>query len=286
MPPTTISPPPTAEHADIEADELFLMRRNLQRAADRFRLEITAEPTFGRRLRSIGAPVRDARGQRWLRVVTAPHETAHGEWWTGNADANALPMHIAKPYVVDKIEWDDRKCRRRAEVMTLLPGEPCSRDEAPPADLRLSTAWWVALRRTSTTIADAPTQRVHADQNQVSNRIRETFGECADTHVGRWETAHGNLHWNNLFRHEFGLVDWACWGRAPAGTDAATLYCSSLLSPAARRAVRAHFHDVLDSAAGRVAQLHVAARMLVEKGDHRDFVAALRAHARTLLAAS
>ena len=46
--------------------------------------------------------------------------------WTGNADAD-VPSGLAKPRVLDVIEWDDHGWRRqRAEVTTLLPGRPVS----------------------------------------------------------------------------------------------------------------------------------------------------------------
>jgi hypothetical protein len=60
---------------------------------------------------------------------------------------------------------------------------------------------------------------------------------------------------------DFGLLDWEQWGRAPAGTDAATLLADSLVVPELAERVRDVFGDVLDSDAGQLAQLYVAARV-------------------------
>jgi hypothetical protein len=86
----------------------------------------------------------------------------------------------------------------------------------------------------------------------------------------------------------FGLLDWELWGRGPAGTDAATLHCYSLL-PATAKKINAMFADALNSPTGRVAQLYVIARMLrrVDDGDYYpDLAEALTRHAHGLLAST
>lgn len=278
-------PPSAAEVAEADRQFTEWMRVNLARAAAHFAIEIEGEPAFGWRLRSIGAPARNADGEpRWLRVVSEFPEWASGEFWTGNADANTLPATIPRPRVEATTEWTDGR-RQRAELATRLPGQPCSTDDAPVGPLRLGPAWWSALRRTLATLAATPTRRVHADQERVSYRIRRAFGDQVDTYVDRWETVHSDLHWNNLMQPEFGLLDWEGWGRGPAGTDAAILLCCSLLNTGTYRDVRSAFGDVLDSRTGRVAQLYAAARLLhrVEMDKRHDFAHALRAHARALL---
>ncbi|MEB3371290.1 aminoglycoside phosphotransferase [Saccharopolyspora mangrovi] len=277
--------PSAAEVA--EADRRFTewMRANLTRAAAHFAVEIEGEPAFGWRLRSIGAPARNADGApRWLRVVSEFPEWASGEFWTGNAEANMLPASIPRPRVLGTTEWADGR-HQRAELATRLPGRPCSTDDAPVQPLRLDPAWWAALRYTLATLAATPTRRTHADQERVTRRIRGAFGDQLDTHVERWETVHSDLHWNNLMQPEFGLLDWEGWGRGPAGIDAATLLCCSLLNPDTYRDVRSAFADILDSPTGRVAQLYATARLLhrVEMDQRHDFADALWAHARALL---
>jgi hypothetical protein len=86
----------------------------------------------------------------------------------------------------------------------------------------------------------------------------------------------------------FGLLDWELWGRGPAGTDAATLHCYSLLVPAIANKIHAMFADALNSPAGRVSQLYVIARMLrrVDDGDYPDLAEPLTRRAHGLLATS
>ncbi|MBQ0926760.1 aminoglycoside phosphotransferase [Saccharopolyspora endophytica] len=269
-----------------EADRRFAdwMRGNLGLAAEHLAVTVTGDPVFGSRMRSIGAKARDdSGGDRWLRVVSEFPQWAHGQFWTGNADANDLPETISRPRVLGTFEWEDGRCQR-AELSTLLPGHPCSNTDIPATDEPMPFSWWSTLRNTLATLAATSTSRVHTDQDRVTRRIREDFGEQAPTHVERWETVHGDLHWNNLLCPEFGLLSWEAWGRGPAGTDAATLLCCSLLAPTTYLAVLSQFRDVLDTSTGRVAQLYAAARLLLraERDQHHEAARALRIHGRLL----
>lgn len=278
-----------ATSAEIaEADRQFAewMRENLDHAAEQFEVIIAGEPVFGWRLRSIGAPATGHGGPRWLRMVSEPVQWAGGDFWTGNADANTLPPSLPKPCLLGSLEWTEQDWRRqRAELLTLLPGQPCSRTNAPTADLHLPPRWWSALRRTLATLATTPTQRVNADQARVSQRINAAFGDHLDTEVREWETVHGDLHWNNLLQPEFGLLDWEGWGRGPAGLDAATLYCNSLLAPDTAKVVHTTFQGTLCSRSGHLAQLYAVARLLhrITLGDHPALEQPLRDLAASLL---
>lgn len=260
--------------AVAEADRQFRiwMRQNLRDAAQHFGVSLTGEPVFGWLDRSIGA----AAGERWLRVVSEPVESAHGEAWTGNEDAHAV-TGLAKPQVTAVHEWTEADWRRqRAELATRLAGTPCSPFDTPSDDLSLSDEWWRELRRSLDTLHATRTARVHADQASVARRVGEQFG--IEVTITSWHTVHGDLHWGNLLRSPFGLLDWELWGRGPAGIDEATLYLYSLATPNIARTVREHFADVLNSPDGRRAQLYVAARLLHRStfGDHPHLVAPLR----------
>lgn len=267
-----------------EADARFRdwMRENLQRAADHFGLVLVGEPRLGWLDRSISSLVRRGDQQYWLRVVSEDERWIDGDFWTGNLDANVF-TGLSKPRVFDVYEWEEGR-RQRAEMMTLLQGSPCSHTDALRRPIELPDTWWTELRRAVDTVAAMPTNRVNADQELVSNRIRQRF-ESMSPVVTRWETVHGDLHWANLMSPEFGLLDWELWGRGPAGTDAATLLCYSLLVPQTAERVRAVFSDVLETEAGRLAQLYVVSRLLhrIDKGDHPDLAAPLTAHAETLI---
>ena len=228
------------------------MHDNLVHAARHFGLAVVGQPRLGWMDRSIGAPV---EGTLWLRVVSEEKQWAGDSFWTGNLAANAFAA-LRKPYVLDVHEWEERR-RQRAELMTLVPGSPCSPTEA----LRLPDEWWIDLRKTTDVIAAMPTDRVNTDQGEVTGRIQHNYGNSVNPAVRQWETVHGKLHWANLMGPDFGLLDWEQWGRAPAGTDAATLLCDSLAVPELAERVRDVFADVLDSDAGQFAQLYVATRV-------------------------
>jgi len=272
---------------DIDGDAVFrnFMRHNLGKAADRFGLTVVDEPAFGWRLRSIGAATDSPQGGRWLRVVSEECGWAKGNAWTGNLDANTV-ADIVKPHVLDLHEWSEGNWRRqRAEVMTLLSGTPCSPTDVLRAVPDVPETWWVELRRSLDRIALTATGRTHAGQRRVVERIHSRFGDSVDATVTRWATVHGDLHWSNLMRPGFGILDWELWGRGPEGMDAATLLCYSLLEPTVVATVRALFTEVLDTPTGRVAQLYVVARLLgrADSGDHPDLAAPLMRHAENLL---
>ncbi|WP_146134754.1 phosphotransferase [Actinopolyspora mortivallis] len=84
----------------------------------------------------------------------------------------------------------------------------------------------------------------HKTEPEITGRLNRIG---ARRPVLDWETVHGDLHWANLLRPELGLLDWSLWGRGPAGTDAATLYCYSLLAPRTAATVWHTFVDVLDA---------------------------------------
>ncbi|GGM65295.1 hypothetical protein GCM10012275_39810 [Longimycelium tulufanense] len=268
-----------------EADARFRewMRDNLTRAAQHFGLKITGKPRFGWLDRSISAPARRDDRTYWLRVVSEDPQWTHLDFWTGNRDANAI-TGVSKPYVLDVYEWAEWR-QQRAEIMTRLSGRRCSPTDVLRTSITLPEHWWTELHRTISVISATPTHRVNADQDKVTQRIRERFGGQVDPAVDRWDTVHGDLHWANLMRPEFGLLDWELWGRGPAGTDAATLLCYSLLIPDVAERVRTLFADVLASPTGRIAQLYVVARLLrrIDGGDFPDLAKPLAQHARSLL---
>ncbi|MGH3871679.1 MAG: aminoglycoside phosphotransferase [Pseudonocardiaceae bacterium] len=280
--------PTLAPEPDTDADATFRnwMRLNLARAAEKFGLSVTAAPVFGWRLRSIGAVAHGPKGARWLRVVSEQPQWATGEFWTGNQDADTL-TGLPKPVVLASTEWDEAGWRsQRAEVMTLLPGQPCSPTDVVRTEVALSDQWYSELRRSLHRLAGVPTTRTTVTQTRVDGLVRAAFGQHRTLHVNRWETVHGDLHWSNLLQPQLGILDWEMWGRGPAGTDAATLYCHSLLDPGMTHRAHDEFAEILDSPNGVVAQLWVAARLLKRiknSGDFPDLEIPLRHHSDTLI---
>ncbi|TDD50819.1 aminoglycoside phosphotransferase [Saccharopolyspora elongata] len=252
------------------------MRSNLARAAEHFGVTVAGEPVFGWRLRSASAPANSPDGCHWLRVVSEQIQWAQGDWWTGNTDANTI-TGIHKPHVVDVVEWEIPEVRRqRAELMTYVPGRPCSGSDALRADVDLPSGWWSELRRSLDVIRVTPTARIRKDEPAIRKAVRDALGVSIE--LREWETVHGDLHWANLLQPEFGILDWELWGRGPVGTDAASLYCYSLLAPRTAATVWDAFADVLDTPTGTTALLYVAARLQhrVDMGDHPELAAPLR----------
>ncbi|GAA3891112.1 hypothetical protein GCM10022243_65000 [Saccharothrix violaceirubra] len=260
-----------------EADARFKkwMRENLTRAAEHFGLVVSGEPVLGWVDRSISAPVRKDGSDYWLRVVSEDKQWIGGNFWTGNLDANVFDG-LAKPRVLDVFEWEEWR-QQRAEVMTRMPGTPCSLTDALRVAVDLSDQWWAELRRTVDTVAATSTTRVNSGPDKLAERLVQRFGDVVDVTAAEWETVHGDLHWANLFGPRFGLLDWEMWGRGLKGSDAATLLCYSLLVPDVAERVRAVFADVLDTSAGRVAQLYVVARLRrrVDGGEYPDLAGPL-----------
>ncbi|MFF2374843.1 aminoglycoside phosphotransferase [Streptomyces xiamenensis] len=251
-----------------------------------FGLTISGEPLFGWRLRSIGAPADGNDGRVWLRGASEQPEWAHGNVWTGNADANTV-LGLPKPRLLDRYEWTEGSWRsQRAEVLTLLPGAPCSSTPDARADIAVSPTWWTDLQTALTQLASTSTDRISISSEKFNRGIRDAFGDAAaGIHVERWETVHADLHWANLLHSPLGILDWEMWGRGPAGTDAATLYCYSLAVPDLARKIRRHF-PVLDTPDGHRAQLYVAARLLrrAKMGDHPHLSVPLQHHTRQIMA--
>ncbi|MBP2321210.1 hypothetical protein JOF56_001595 [Kibdelosporangium banguiense] len=270
--------------AQADAQFAAWMKENLATAAGRFGLTITGEPVLGWRLRSISAAATRKDQLYWLRVVSQEPEWAQGDSWTGTVDANSIDG-ISKPRVLDVAEWDEGR-RQRAEVMTMMPGETCSPTDALRSPIDLPAQWWESLGQFLGILAATSTARTNTSQIRVTQRIEERFGADVETVVDQWETVHGDLHWSNLVGPDFGLLDWELWGRGPRGTDAATLLCHSLLVPAVAADVHNRFRDVLDTSAGRIAQLYVVARLLhrIDNGDYPDLAEPLKRHASSLLA--
>ncbi|MCC5580931.1 hypothetical protein IMZ11_35490 [Microtetraspora sp. AC03309] len=70
------------------------------------------------------------------------------------------------------------------------------------------------------------------------------------------------LHPANLTSAPLTILDWEGIGSAPAGWDAATLHAYTLPVPEVAAQMRRVFADVLDTPAGRFAELAVAASIL------------------------
>ncbi|MEV5842250.1 hypothetical protein AB0M32_09780 [Streptomyces sp. NPDC051985] len=134
-------------------------------------------------------------------------------------------------------------------------------------DLRLPDSWWNDLAGTLEKVTAVDTDRVAVRQQYMERAIPEFVGIQAPA-VGRWSTAHSDVHWAHLIASPLLMLDWEGWGQAPEDFDAATLYACTLLQPDTADRVRAVF-PALGSPAGLAAEATVCAQLLrtVSRGD-------------------
>jgi hypothetical protein len=270
-----------------EVETRAWMRSHLARATNHFAITLAGDPLWGWCLRSISAPVADRdHHPHWLRVgverIIDIDEMP--EFWRGLVDANAV-TNVPKPSVVGSVEWNEpeRGQRVRADLMTRVTGRPCSPTEGLSVRLAVPECWWDQLRAAVDAIRMVPTERYANRSGSGSGLVRRVFGDEVAGAYRPIETVHGDLHWNNLLGPDLVMLDWELWGRGPVGTDAATLYLFALLVPDTAHRVHDLFADVLDTPAGRIAQIGVASGILYRANQHPQLANAVREHVAPLL---
>ena len=234
--------------------------------------------------RSLSGRATRAEQKVWIRTVTEQSQWVDMLFWTGNFEANKI-VGVPKPIVLDSVETRDEDRWFRTEVMTLVDQAPASPTPAATTPPAIDDAWLNQLRTSLEVLAAASTTREAKVQDDVTQQLREYFGDRIDPQVEQWVTSHGDLHWANLTAPSLVILDWEQWGLAPYGYDIATLYCHSLLVPETAAAIRHRFTHILDSPDGRRAQLLAIARMLsrTRMGDYTDLVIPLHRLADELL---
>lgn len=266
---------------DVDAEAAVEERRRwlaaqLQAAADRFHLAPFGETVTTYDMRSAGRTARTGDGgQVWLRVVLADPDYQPRCRWDGNVTANAI-TGVPKPVVHHWADWDAGDYapgrRVRGEVMSLAPGNAVCPDGILRHDPALPDQWWTGLENALTALAQHPVpgHDEHDTVDVITGNVRDHFGvDLAPTVFDSvvWTTAHTDLHWANLTGPRLCIVDWETWRRPPAGYDAATLYCASLLHAPTAHRVRELFNPVLDTHSGQLALLAVIGRFLCLTGE-------------------
>ncbi|MFD8500406.1 hypothetical protein [Amycolatopsis sp. NPDC059657] len=256
--------------AAVEQRRLWL-EHQLQAAADRFGVTTRGDTVNTYDMRSAGRPARTSDGEPvWLRVVLEDPDYQPHCRWDGNVTANAI-ANVPKPTVHQWADWAAGEYapgrRVRGEVMDLAPGAAVSQESILHDDPGLPDQWWSDLTAAVAALAAHPVPEPDDFDLAavIMGHVEAHFGVTLDPALFAslaWTAAHTDLHWANLAGPQLSIMDWETWRRAPAGYDAATLYCASLLHPPTARRVRDTFASVLDTATGRVALLGVAARYL------------------------
>lgn len=268
-----------------DSDQRQFLRRVLDEAAGRLGVELRGQPVHGWRDRTIGSAAQGDGGPVWIRATAEHHTWAHGTMWTGNQDAATL-TGVAKPTVLARTEWDESPVALYAELMTPAPAPVCSPTPVLRRHLDLDEAWWTRLADSLARLAAHPTERIAYSQDNFERCLLARFGGRVEPIPPvAWATAHTDLHWTNVTAPELVILDWEGWGRAPAGIDAASLYCHSLLQPEVAAKVREVFTDVLNTPAGRLAQLSAIDHLLTRaaEGENPDLILPLHDLADRLL---
>ncbi|MFI9785910.1 hypothetical protein ACIHEI_20770 [Kitasatospora sp. NPDC051984] len=244
-------------------------------------LPIGSREAWGWRGRTLSRPVATASGEGWLRLVSAPANTAGGKLWEGPQEAERLmPPAVPRPRLRERRTWTEAEHGYLAELYdrvttpTITTHEPVLR-AAPDLD----ETWWENLSGTLDAIAAVPSGRVAVRQEYLDRAMPEYLGIPVDTIVPAWTTAHGDMHWANLTSPTLIVLDWEGWGIAPAGYDAALLHAYSLLVPETAAQIRRRLDHILNTPAGRFAELVVITELLqtTTRGDNLDLEGALRA---------
>ncbi|HEV7651975.1 MAG TPA: phosphotransferase [Actinophytocola sp.] len=264
----------------VEERRVWLLGQ-LEAAAPRFGIELVGEVVNTYDMRSVGSTARDIDRDGghdvWLRVVVEDADYQPACRWTGNVEANAI-HGVPKPKVLRWYDWTntDRYLhgrRLRGEVMTLAPGSTIAPDSVLFDDPKLPESWWNDLDAALVALAAHPVDMDHelgAVQYTI-NGVRahldvalpeETFADL------EWTTAHADLHWGNIRGPELCILDWESWRPAPAGYDAATLYCTSLLHPPTAERLRTM--PVFATRSGQIALVFAAVRYLWVVGEGSD----------------
>ncbi|MDQ2883324.1 MAG: aminoglycoside phosphotransferase [Actinomycetota bacterium] len=243
-------------------DRVAWMRTQFDHAARRHSLTPDGPTLGGVRDRTISGRVTNHETTRWLRVIAVATDHAHGVVWDGPIAATEI-TGVRRPELLTVEQWTAQDQTIRAELWELVTEPICAPHEKLNQVLTLPDLWWPNLHASLDRLARHPTTRT---QQQITAALRRGYGSHVSSRVEHWVTQHGDLRWTNLTRDTPYLLDWEFWGLAPAGTDAATLYCTSLLVPEVAATVYHQFRHLLDTPDGRIAQLGIC----IQLGRHHD----------------
>ncbi|OLF09127.1 hypothetical protein BLA60_21370 [Actinophytocola xinjiangensis] len=203
----------------------------------------------------------------WVRVDSRPVARIQPQSWIG-AEAASVIRDVPKPDWLQSATWRDPAGTTvwRADEMELVADAVITRSGAMlTSDPGLPDAWWADLRAALAALARFTTFRVSGRQELITRRISQVLGDQVhhvDTTVTEWATSHGDLHWGNITGPRLVILDWADWGLAPRGNDAACLWATALGVPEIADRVLAEFGDDLHTRSGRIARLWTTCNIL------------------------
>jgi hypothetical protein len=272
-------------------DQGLVRRMRAAHALARRTLQARPAPSghqiWGWRGRTLGQPVITPHGPAWLRLNSAPTDQIIDIFWNGTVDAQrSIPLSIPRPRLLGCHDWTDQPWAYRAELYEHVAPRTVARRAILTTDPDLSKTWWASVRTALDDIAAVPTDRVTLHQGFLAWAVPHYLGVPINgqTSIAR-TTAHGDFHYANLCGPDLCILDWEGWGTAPAGYDAAMLHSYSLLVPTVAARVRDELAHLLDTEAGRFAEIAVITELLhtTTHGDNLELTEPLRQRAALLL---
>lgn len=257
------------------------------RMALQARTALNGYEVWGWHGRTLGQAVITAHGPAWLRLHSAPTDQIIDTFWNGAVDAQrAMPSSIPRPCLLGWRDWTNQPWAYRAELYEYVATRSVASSATLTIDPELPKTWWGAVRTALDDIALIHTNRVTLHQGFLAWAMPYYLGSplYGRTSVSR-TTAHGDFHFANLCSPRLCILDWEGWGTAPAGYDAAMLHSYSLLVPAVAARIRDELAHLLDTSAGRFAELAVITELLhtTADGDNVELAELLRQRAAILL---
>jgi hypothetical protein len=238
-----------------------------------------------RKLRTIGVP--SERGT-WVRIEARAVAHIDGQGWNGIECAATL-RGVARPAWYQSLSWQSGDVVWRADETELVIGQPIRSAAAIlMVDPGLSDTWWATLTSSLSALARHGTTRVATQtmrlvtQEHVSSVIHRAHPDV-DTAIDEWNTAHGDLAWQNLTAPDCVILDWEDWGMAPRGYDAATLWHMSLAVPGLAERVYRELRADLDSRSGLLCQLMGCAMAARVPSGYEPITVPALAHADRIL---
>lgn len=237
--------------------------------------------------RTLSQTVTTRDGSAWLRVICARADEVNTTFWEGSVEAEkAMPKTVPRPRLRDIHDWNDKGWKYRAELYDRVADRPTSVSPVLVAAPDLPPTWWASVRTVLHDITTVPTNRLSVHQPFLDRAMPQFLGAPIDTTApSSWSTAHGDFHWANLCAPELCVLDWEGWGLAPRGYDAAVLHIHSLMVPAAAARIRGELAYVLNTSAGRYAELVVITQLLhsITRGYNVELAEPLLGRAEHLL---
>jgi len=243
--------------------------------------------TWGWHGRTLGQAVALTTGLGWLRLAAAPIGQVIPVFWNGSIEAQAvMPASVPRPGLIGWHDWQDEPWQYRAELYDYCTARPVSETPALIRQPPLSSRWWAAARVALRDIATVRTSRHTITRHYLQQAMPRFLGNPINSDPPvPWTTAHGDFHFANITAPDLQILDFEGWGLAPAGYDAATLHSYSLLVPVTAARIRREFASVLNTPAGRHAELVAITELLHAnaRGEHTALNQPLHERACVLL---